>query len=333
MPADRPVAVLGNGGFGTALAWLAWTLGHEVRLWGHDPDYTAEIAETRMNLQYLPGLTIPDDITISSDAAKVLDGAELVLVVVPTQHVRAVFDEVAGLVPAGVPVVSCAKGMEQHTGILPYQLLAERLAGQPIFVISGPCHSEELVQGKPATLVIAGPEGDMLEDLQAALSGDTFRLYRSTDVLGVSLGGALKNIIAIAAGICDGLELGDNAKAALLTRGLAEITRFGVALGARPETFAGLAGIGDLITTSVSPHGRNRAFGERLGRGETLAQILATTRKVAEGVWTCRAVLAEAERLEVEMPISTEVARVLFDNKPADVAANDLMTRLLREEG
>ncbi|MFQ5506912.1 MAG: NAD(P)H-dependent glycerol-3-phosphate dehydrogenase [Planctomycetota bacterium] len=328
----KEVAVLGNGGFGTALACYARSLGHGVRLWGHDPDYTLRIRETRDNPRYLPGIRIPETIEISSNESPVLRGAELVLSVVPTQHLRATLGPLAPGIPEGVPIVSCSKGMEQESGVLPSRIIQDVVPRCPIFVLSGPCHAEELVRGKPASLVLAGPAGTLLEELQAELSGETCRLYRNGDRLGVEIAGALKNIIGIAAGICDGLELGDNAKAALLTRGLVEITRFGVASGAQSDTFSGLAGIGDLITTSVSPHGRNRSFGVRLGKGETLTDILATTRKVAEGVWTCRAVLDKAAELGVDMPISEEVSQVLFDEKPAGIAVKDLMTRLLGEE-
>ena len=328
----KRVVVFGNGGFGTALACHVLQCGHDTALWGHDPEYTARIAELRENPRYLPGVPIPEEIRLSSNAAELCANAELVLSVVPTQHLRSVFEKVSTDIPNAVPVLSCSKGMEQASGLLPTQILREQLKDSPLFVLSGPCHAEELARGKPASLVLAGSEQDLLEEIQADLAGPALRLYRSNDPLGVELGGALKNIIAIAAGIGDGLELGDNAKSALLTRGLAEIARFGVALGARRETFTGLAGMGDLITTSVSKHGRNRALGERLGRGETLSEILATTRKVAEGVWTCKAVLARAKDLGIQMPITQEVAGILFDEKPMKHAVSALMTRLLREE-
>lgn len=327
------VSVIGNGGFGTALAVHAHHLGHQVRLWGNDYAYTRRMAETRANPRYLPGVPLPPEIGIGSDPAEILEGAEAILSVVPTQHVRTAFEKLAAEVAPDVPVISCSKGMEQSTGLLPSQILADLLPGDLIYVLSGPCHAEELVRGKPASLVLAGPEGAELVQLQKAFSGPTFRLYRGTDPLGVELAGALKNIVAIAAGIGDGLELGDNAKSALLTRGLYEIGVFGVAMGAQQETFFGLAGMGDLITTAISPHGRNRAIGERLGRGETLDEILATTNKVAEGVWTTRAVLERAQELGIEMPIAEEVGRVLFEEEPVQLAVTRLMSRLLREEG
>ncbi|MCA8968503.1 MAG: NAD(P)-dependent glycerol-3-phosphate dehydrogenase [Planctomycetes bacterium] len=327
----RTYLVLGNGGFGTALAVHLDALGHAVRLWGHNEAYTGEMATTRRNPRYLPNIDLSPGIEIGSDCESLVAGAERVLAVVPTQHVRGVMQRI-GPHLSGIPVVSCSKGMEESTARLPSEVLAECIEDPVLFVLTGPCHAEELAALKPATLVLAGPGGDELAEIQEELSGPTLRLYRSQDRLGAELGGALKNVIAIAAGISDGLELGDNAKSALLTRGIAEMSRFGVALGADRETFFGLAGIGDLITTSVSPHGRNRRLGELLGRGQTLASILAGTQQVSEGVWTCRAVLRQAAELGVPMPISEEVAAVLFDGKDPRQAVEDLMTRLLREE-
>ncbi len=329
----KTVAVVGNGGFGTALACLAHANGHAVRLFGFEREYTERTAVERTNPRFLPGVTIPDEIAIHADIEPVCDGADLVLMVVPTQFVRGTMEKVGHGIPSGVPVVSCAKGMEESTGLLPSQILRQTLKREErVYVLSGPCHAEELARGKPAVVVLAGEEGDELESLQRTISGPSFRIYRSTDPVGVELGGALKNIIAIAAGIVDGLSLGDNAKSALLTRGLFEISEIGEALGAARKTFWGLAGIGDLITTSISPHGRNRALGERIGKGETLEEILATTRKVSEGVWTTRAVLARARELKIELPITESVASILFEGRKSSEAWQELMTRLLREE-
>lgn len=331
MKSGREIAVLGNGGFGTALACTCAQQGHAVRLWGHDPDYTREIAAARENPRYLPGIEIPRDIRIGSDPS-LLEGGEIVLSLVPTQHVRSVLAAVGKAIPDGVPIVSGSKGMEQATGQLPTEVIQGVLPRHPTFVLTGPCHAEELARGKPTTVVLAGEEGEVLERLQDDLAGPTFRIYRIHDARGAELAAAVKNVIAIAAGMGDGLDLGDNAKAALLTRGIAEMARFGVACGAQRETFYGLAGIGDLITTAVSPHGRNRALGERLGRGEALEQILAGTRKVAEGVWTCRAVLQRSRALAVEMPITEEVEAILFEHKEPAAAVRDLMTRMLKAE-
>ena len=327
----RRFLVLGNGGFGTALALHLSSLGHEVRLWGNDAAYTQVIATTRTNPRYLQGFEVPAAIEVGSDLVALARDAERVLAVVPTQHLRSVATRFASAL-AGKVIVSCSKGLEEATARLPSEILADCIEDPQLFVLTGPCHAEELAAFKPATLVLAGADRATLEALQAEVSGPNLRIYRSPDRLGAELGAALKNVIAIAAGIGDGLGLGDNAKSALLTRGLAEIARFGVALGADRETFYGLAGLGDLITTSVSPHGRNRRLGEAIGRGAALDEVLARTQQVAEGVWTCRAVLRQAMELGVAMPITEAVAAVLFDGKDPRQATTELMTRLLREE-
>ncbi len=308
----RRFLVLGNGGFGTALALHLSSLGHEVRLWGNDAAYTQVIATTRTNPRYLQGFEVPAAIEVGSDLVALARDAERVLAVVPTQHLRSVATRFASAL-AGKVIVSCSKGLEEATARLPSEILADCIEDPQLFVL-------------------AGADRATLEALQAEVSGPNLRIYRSPDRLGAELGAALKNVIAIAAGIGDGLGLGDNAKSALLTRGLAEIARFGVALGADRETFYGLAGLGDLITTSVSPHGRNRRLGEAIGRGAALDEVLARTQQVAEGVWTCRAVLRQAMELGVAMPITEAVAAVLFDGKDPRQATTELMTRLLREE-
>jgi len=322
------IAILGNGGFGTAMALVLQRANHTVALWGHDPVYTAEIAATRGNPRYLDGITLSDAIRITSDAGRVLDGCEAVLVAVPTQHVRATLAAMADAVPAGVPVVSLAKGIEQDSGRRPSEVLTEVVGeADRVFALSGPSHAEEVARGLPTTVVIAGPDGPRLVALQAALTSNTFRVYRNDDLLGLELCGALKNVMALAAGIADGLGYGDNSKAAILSRGIVEMARYGMALGARERTFFGLAGVGDLAVTAFSRHGRNRAFGERIGRGETLEQALAASPKVAEGVWTSRVVAAEVERTGAEMPIASAVARILFEGMPPQEAVRSLMDR------
>ncbi|PIE23046.1 MAG: glycerol-3-phosphate dehydrogenase [Planctomycetota bacterium] len=330
--ASKTIAVLGNGGFGTALACLADANGHSVRLWGFEKEYTERTARERINPRFLPGVHLAESIEILTDAQRACDGADLLLLVIPTQFIRGAMAAIGEFLPAQVPIVSCAKGMEEATGLLPTQILGDCLGERRFYVLSGPCHAEELARGMPAVVVLAGEEGPELVELQNTIAGPSFRIYRSSDPIGVEYGGALKNIIAIAAGMCDGLGLGDNAKSALLTRGLFEMSEIGSALGADRTTFSGLAGIGDLITTSISPHGRNRALGERIGKGETLADVLATTRKVSEGVWTTRAVLEKAREKGIELPIAKAVAGVLFDQVPAELMWKQLMGRLLREE-
>ena len=322
------VAVLGNGGFGTAMALVLHKAGHDVSLWGHDAVYTASIAATRRNPRYLEDVELPASIVVTNDAVAALAGAEVVLVAVPTQHVRKVVQAMLPHLPAGAALVSLAKGLEQKTGLRVSSILAE-LVGDParVFVLSGPSHAEEVARSVPTTVVIAGPEGDRLTALQTALSTPTFRVYRNTDVLGIELCGAVKNVMALAAGIADGLGYGDNSKAAILARGIVEMARFGVASGADARTFYGIAGVGDLAVTAFSRHGRNRAFGERIGKGATLQQALAASPKVAEGVYTSRVVVEAAQKLGIEMPIAEAVTRILFDGMSPRDAVRALMER------
>jgi len=322
------VAVLGNGGFGTAMAMVALRGGHDVALWGHDADYTAEIARSRRNPRYLDSVEVPREIAVTADPAGALADAGAVLVGIPTQHMRATVRSVRPHVADYVPLISLAKGLEQGTGQRPTEILAEE-CGHPerVLALSGPSHAEEIAHGLPCTVVLAGPDEDLVAVLQEALSNPTFRIYRNTDVLGTELCGAVKNVMALAAGIADGLGYGDNAKAAIVTRGIVEMQRFGRAMGADPSTFFGLAGVGDLAVTAFSRHGRNRAFGERIGAGETLDEILASTRKVAEGVWTSRVVQERARAMGVEVPLCDAVCAVLFGGVPAEAAVRDLMQR------
>jgi glycerol-3-phosphate dehydrogenase (NAD(P)+) len=328
-------AILGNGGFGTAIAIVLSRGGHDVALWGHDPDYTAEFARSRRNPRYLPGVELPAQVLVTADAKRVLPGADAVVVAVPTQHLRSVVGSLRGLLPSGAPLVSLAKGLEQGTALRPSEVLAE--ASPPstcVLVLSGPSHAEEVAVGRPTAVVLAGPDtdADVIARLQDALCTPSFRVYRSLDPLGVELCGALKNVMAIAAGIADGLGYGDNAKAAILSRGIVEMARFGVACGADLHTFFGLAGTGDLAVTAFSRHGRNRAFGERIATGETVAGILASTRKVAEGVPTAKVVRERARALRIEMPICDAVCAVLFEGLPPLQAVQSLMGRDRKDE-
>ena len=328
------IAILGNGGFGTAMALTLARAGHTVSMWGHDAIYTASIAASRKNPRYLSDVTLPDSIRVSNDATAVLDRAEVILVAVPTQHIRAVLTSMRVALGTTAPVVSLAKGLEQATGMRPSQIIAAVLgASDRAVVLSGPSHAEEIAHGQPTTVVVAGPGEDALCHLQAALQTDRFRVYRNSDLLGVELCGALKNVMALAAGIADGLGYGDNAKAAILSRGLVEMQRYGLACGADPNTFFGLAGVGDLAVTAFSSHGRNRAFGERIGRGETLEQALQSSPKVAEGVWTAKVLAAEVQKHGIEMPIATAVWQVLYEGMSPSHAVTALMERDPKAEG
>ncbi|HZN56502.1 MAG TPA: NAD(P)H-dependent glycerol-3-phosphate dehydrogenase [Planctomycetota bacterium] len=321
------VLILGAGAWGTALAIILHRNGHAVEVWGHDPEYTLRIQTTRENSKFLPGVALPAAIRFEAAPERLSPQADIVVSVVPTQFLRAATAEVAAAVPPGAPVVSGSKGFERGTYLLPSQILRERFPQSSVAVLSGPSHAEEVSRGLPAALVVAGGEAEVPAQFQRALSGPRLRVYTSADPLGVEVGGAAKNVIALAAGISDGLGFGDNARAALLTRGLHEITRLGVALGGRAETFAGLTGMGDLVATATSEHSRNRAVGIRLARGETLAGILGSVEKVAEGVETARSIHELSRKLNVELPIAREVSAVLFENKPPRRAVEDLMER------
>lgn len=330
-PRGIAIAVLGDGGWGTALALVAHRRGHRVRLWSAFPEYAAELARARKNRKFLPGVEIPGEVLVTADADQALAGAEAAFAAVPTQFIRSAVGALAGRVPPGCLVVSCAKGLERSTLLAPSRVLAGLLPGRPLAVLSGPSHAEEVARGLPASVVAASPDADAARRVQAMLMDEGLRIYTSEDVVGVELAAALKNVIALAAGISDGLGLGDNAKAALMTRGLAEMARLGQALGARAETFSGLAGLGDLVATCASRHSRNRAVGERLGRGEKLAGILAGMEQVAEGVFTARAALELAGKAGVELPIAEAAAGVL-DGADPRAAAVALMTRAPRSE-
>jgi glycerol-3-phosphate dehydrogenase (NAD(P)+) len=326
-------SILGAGAWGTAIAChLAQSSSPRVRLWCARPVTADELRTHRENRRLLPGVSIPDSVEITADFDQAVADADLCVGAVPTVHMRAAFAPFAGRHPKAVPWLSLAKGVEIETFLRPTQI-AERVLGvERLAVLSGPSHAEEVSRGLPTSLVAASSDPDLARWVQTAFTGERFRVYTNEDVIGVELAGALKNVIGIAAGICDGLGFGDNAKAALLTRGLVEMARFGIALGAEHATFYGLAGVGDLMTTCFSPHGRNRRVGQRLATGESLADILASTTMVAEGVYTTRSVHERAHAMGVEMPILAEVYRVLYEGKSPLQAVSDLMLRRLSHE-
>jgi len=328
----KKVLILGDGGWGTAIAMLAHRRGHETRLWSHDPEYAGILRSTRRNPKFLPGVEIPAEIEISSDFPRLAGGVTALFSVVPTQFLRAVLSRVEGDFPARADLVSCSKGIERNSLLRPSEILAERLGKKTVVVLSGPSHAEEVARGLPASVVAAAADSDAAWRTVELLSGSSLRVYANSDPLGVELAGALKNVIALAAGIADGLGLGDNARAALITRGCAEIARLGLALGARWETFMGLAGIGDLIATCTSRLSRNREVGFRIGSGETLDIILRSTEKVPEGVETTRSLVDVARKAGVDMPITREVYSVLFEDKPPREGVLSLMGRSAKEE-
>jgi glycerol-3-phosphate dehydrogenase (NAD(P)+) len=312
---------------GTALSLLFARSVGEVRLWSRDPVRAGEFQASRTNRRHLPGIVVPDPVRITSDGEKAVAGADLLVAAVPTSYLREVMERLARSIPSAVPVLSVVKGIEYGTFARPSQIIEQSLGPRPVAVLSGPSHAEELARGLPASVVVSGSDPALNDRIRDTLNHATFRVYTSEDALGVELAGALKNILGIAAGICDGLDFGDNAKAALLTRGLVEIARLGIHLGARFETFYGLAGVGDVVTTCYSPYGRNRAVGERIGRGATLEQVLEDMVNVAEGVPTTRSVHRLSRHRGVEMPITAELHEVLFKGKSPRAAVTDLMER------
>jgi glycerol-3-phosphate dehydrogenase (NAD(P)+) len=331
MTESNRVCVVGLGGWGIALSILLHRKGFAVSAWGHPTAGVDDVAKARESIRFLPGVQIPAEIAISGSPDALRD-AGLVVLAVPAQHIRGVLASLKAAWPAGAPVVSVAKGIEVETGLPPSGIVRSALAGVPLAVLSGPSHSEEVARGLPASVVAASADAALAKRVQDAFMGERFRVYTSADVAGVELGGALKNVIAIAAGICDGLRLGDNAKAALLTRGLVEMTRYAAAHGADPRTLYGLAGLGDILTTAYSPHGRNLAVGRRIGAGERLDGILKGMVQVAEGVWTAKAVRAAARAKGIGMPITEVVCDILYEGKLPAAAVKELMTRSAKDE-
>lgn len=329
----KKIGVIGGGAMGTACACLlARRPENDVRLWLRNPTISQFISETRENSRLLPGIQIPDTVQVTSDADVALKDAELIVICLPTRALRTALPSLQGSIPKNALLASAIKGIEQESLTRPSQIIQEFCGERSVVVLGGPCHAEEAAVGKPASIVAAAEDLDDAETVQTAFSSSSFRVYSNNDVAGVELAGALKNVIAIAAGISDGLAFGDNAKSALITRGMAEMIRFGTALGADPQTFAGLAGIGDLIATCGSQHSRNRHVGEMIGKGESLEQIQGSMRAVAEGVFTARSVSEIANQRDIEMPIAQEVFRVLFEGRSPREATVELMERPLKTE-
>ncbi|MEM1353250.1 MAG: NAD(P)H-dependent glycerol-3-phosphate dehydrogenase [Planctomycetota bacterium] len=330
------VAIIGDGSMACVMAMLLESKGTTVTIWGHNPDVVAEIIQTRENAAYLPGYRLPETIRFTTKPQTALDQATLILNATPTQFIRPVWQQIARYVPPGVGVASVAKGVEQDTLLRPTQIIADVLSvakddpdkpARPLASLSGPSVAHELAKCLPATVSAASDSDAFAAELQDVFTTHWFRVYTNPDLLGVELAGATKNCIALAAGILDGLQAGNNAKSALLSRGLAEITRLGIAMGASPETFFGLTGVGDLATTCFSPTGRNRTCGEMLGRGKKLEQVLADIPGIVEGVPTTKAVVALAKKYRVEMPICEQIHRVLFENLDPLDAIGQLMSR------
>ncbi|MBD3367880.1 MAG: NAD(P)H-dependent glycerol-3-phosphate dehydrogenase [Candidatus Eisenbacteria bacterium] len=329
------IAVLGAGSWGTTLGLVLHGNGHEVTFWEFDQDQVERLERDRENAKFLPGVPIPRDIRITGDIGTCLDGCEAAVFAVPSHAVRDVAGRAGEHIEPGTTVVNVAKGIENETLMRMSEVLSEvldRPGSRAIASLVGPSHAEEVSRGLPTTIVSSALDEGTAVRVRELFMMETLRVYTNTDLVGVELGGSLKNIIAIAAGICDGLGYGDNTKGALLTRGLAELTRLGVALGGRPETFAGLSGMGDLITTCISRHSRNRYVGEAIAGGRALDEILEDMVMVAEGVRTTRSANELADREGIEMPIAFEMGRVLFDGDNPREAIVRLMVREPKSE-
>jgi glycerol-3-phosphate dehydrogenase (NAD(P)+) len=325
------VAILGDGAWGTALAMVLVERGASVIQWAHSPDVAKEMSLGRENRRYLPGYTIPEGITIS-DGLDFFDNADLIVSAVPSRYLREVLESMRHAFTRGRPFVSATKGLEFPSRKRATEIIREVLGDRPMAVLSGPSHAEEVAARMPTAVVAASDDPGLALRVQDLFTTERFRVYTTEDTLGVELGGALKNVLSIAGGMVDGLGFGDNTKAALLTRGQAEMSRLGVALGGRPETFHGLSGMGDLVVSCVSSHGRNRQVGEQIGKGRTLDDVLAMIPGVPEGVLSSKVVVELAREKGVDMPICGQIHAVLYDGKNPLHAVRDLMTRQQKDE-
>lgn len=329
------IAVVGAGSWGTTLAILLADKGHQVRLWVYEKELAEEMQKSRENKTYLPGYRLSDNISVTSSIKDAVSDSEIIVFVVPSHVARGIIKELSHLVSKDTIIVSATKGIENDT-LMPISEVFKELLPKPfhknLAFLSGPSFAKEVVQKMPTAVALASYDRKAGEIIQQAFSTDYFRVFTNSDVIGVELGGALKNVIAIATGIADGMGFGHNTRAAIITRGLAEMTRLGIAMGAEPATFAGLSGLGDLVLTCTGELSRNRTVGFRLGKGEKLKDILSSMKMIAEGVKTTKAVYALSKRYDIEMPIPNEVYYILYEDKDVKASARDLMNRDLGEE-
>jgi glycerol-3-phosphate dehydrogenase (NAD(P)+) len=334
MPSLRrePMAVVGAGSWGTALAIQLARAGQPIRLWGRDPTQLDAMRRARCNERYLPDASFPSALAVASDLGQALGGVRDALIAVPSHAFRATLEQIQPHLSPDTRVAWATKGFEISTGLLPHQVAGELLGARPGAVLSGPTFAKEVGAGLPTAMTVASHDQAFAKALAARLSGPNFRAYMQTDIMGVEVGGAVKNVIAIGSGIADGMSFGANTRVALITRGLAEMMRLGVKLGAVRETFMGLAGLGDLVLTCTDDQSRNRRLGLALGRGQTMIESRGSIHQVIEGVFASRAVCAVAQRLDVDMPICREVFRIVHEGKPVREAVQDLMGRELRSE-
>ncbi len=322
------IAILGGGAMATACAILLNEhQDQQVSMWLRSADLAREITETRENKRLLPGVQIPQEIEVTGDIEQAVADAEFLVVAIPSAFLRTSLEQLAPALNSNRPTISVVKGLEPETHQRPSEIITDVLGTRSVIAVGGPSHAEEIARRLPATVVAASGDLSLAKRVQNMFATDRFRVYANVDLIGVEVAGAVKNVIAIAAGICDGLGFGDNAKSALMTRGIVEMSRFGAYFGAEESTFSGLAGIGDLITTCISPYGRNRLVGRRLGEGESLSHILDSMDAVAEGVKTTQAVMEISDQNDIDMPISQEIYRVLFEEKSPLEATQTLMNR------
>ncbi len=330
---EAPIAVLGAGSWGTALAIQVARSGRATRLWGRDAAHMRILSQERRNARYLPGASFPESLTVSSEITTVLHGALDVLVAVPSHAFRSLLEEIAPRLDPATRVAWATKGFELDSGKLPHQVAREVLGSQrPMAVLSGPTFAREVGAGLPTAMTIASPDARFAQSLAQGLSSSNFRAYTSSDIVGVEVGGAVKNVLAVGAGLSDGLGFGANTRIALITRGLVEMTRLGVTLGAQRETFMGLAGLGDLVLTCTDDQSRNRRFGLLLASGKTPEQALVEIGQAVEGYLAARAVRAVAQRAKVDMPISEGIYSVLYEKRPAKELVRELMSRPIKAE-
>ena len=327
------ICVAGDGAWGTALAINALENKHDVVIWGAFPEYLDEIRKSRENKKFLPGVRLPEALEFEDDIKKAITGCKIIVCATPTQFLRGVLQKMSGNIPRDVIIVNVAKGIELDTWLRISEIVEQELGKVNYVDLSGPSHAEEVARGVPTAVTVAGENIANAKFVQQALMNNKFRIYTSEDVTGLELGGAIKNVFAIAAGIIDGMKLGDNPKAALMARGIAEMGRLGEALGGKRSTFSGLSGIGDLIVTCCSGHSHNRHVGEELGRGKKLAEILKDMGMVvAEGVPTAKGIRFLAKQQNVEIPVIDEIYKVLYEDRSASEAIFSLMTRAAKNE-
>jgi glycerol-3-phosphate dehydrogenase (NAD(P)+) len=328
----EPMTVIGAGSWGTALAILLSREGHVTQLWSRDAEQLRAMRSARRNMRYLPDALFPESLQVAIDLDQALKGARDALIAVPSHAFRATLEWIKPHLAPHTRIAWATKGFEIESGLLPHQVVREVLGATPGAVLSGPTFAKEVGAGLPTAMTVASRDEHFAKELALSLSGPSFRAYTQTDIMGVEVGGAVKNVIAIGSGIADGMGYGANTRVALITRGLAEMMRLGVKLGAQRETFMGLAGLGDLVLTCTDDQSRNRRFGMALGRGESPAQAQSTIHHVVEGVSAARAVHQVAQRLDVDMPICREIYGIMYENKPARAAVQALMGREVRSE-